>query len=231
VEDRAESFYQGLSRNYESKIRQLVPRYKELVATLIDLVVLASPKRVLDLGCGAGELEVLLCRRLPEAEITAVDRSEDMLEVARTKLLTHNDLDCVIGRVNLVQENLLDFYPSSTFDAVFSNLVLHNLLPDSRRIILRRVQDWIDPCGVFLWGDLIRLEDPVIQGHFREERVNYARSTGCPKELVRENFLKEETSDTPWTVLETLVESKKAGFRETELVWAHDTFALFHLRK
>lgn len=46
-----------------------------------------SPRRVLEVGCGTGRNLVDLCRCFPEAEITGVDLSSEMLGIARRKIL------------------------------------------------------------------------------------------------------------------------------------------------
>ncbi|MDX2225867.1 MAG: methyltransferase domain-containing protein [Verrucomicrobiae bacterium] len=46
----------------------------------------ASPERILEVGCGTGKNLVALARAFPEAEITGLDLSSDMLDRARPKL-------------------------------------------------------------------------------------------------------------------------------------------------
>lgn len=50
-----------------------------------ELVRQWQPRRVLDLATGSGDLALAIARRLPNAEITGADFSEEMLAVARSK--------------------------------------------------------------------------------------------------------------------------------------------------
>lgn len=43
-------------------------------------------ERVIDAGCGSGRLTAALLDRLPRGRVLALDRSRNMLEVARTNL-------------------------------------------------------------------------------------------------------------------------------------------------
>ena len=53
---------------------------------LLARVPLPAPVRVVDLGCGPGNVTALLARRWPQAELTGVDASAAMLDRARRAL-------------------------------------------------------------------------------------------------------------------------------------------------
>jgi trans-aconitate methyltransferase len=81
-----------------------------------DLVELLAPRageRVLDLGCGTGELTAALAAR--GAVVTGLDASADMLATARAR---HPALTFTVG-----DGQALTF--DGAFDAVFSNAALH----------------------------------------------------------------------------------------------------------
>src|SRR5262250_3366844 len=50
---------------------------------LLAQVPLEAPARVVDLGCGAGNVTAILRQRFPDADVLGVDGSETMLEKAR----------------------------------------------------------------------------------------------------------------------------------------------------
>jgi len=54
-------------------------------ALLREVAALATPTRMLEVGCGTGKNLAGLCRRFPQAAVTGVDLSEAMLAVARRK--------------------------------------------------------------------------------------------------------------------------------------------------
>ena len=54
-------------------------------AVLREAAAVAKPRRILEVGCGTGKNLVHLCRLFPQAEVTGVDLSATMLEVARRK--------------------------------------------------------------------------------------------------------------------------------------------------
>lgn len=54
-------------------------------AILVDIAALTKPVRILEVGCGTGKNLASLCQRFPQAAITGLDLSEQMLAVARRK--------------------------------------------------------------------------------------------------------------------------------------------------
>jgi len=223
MKQRAEDYYRALSGDYASKIRQLVPKYDDMIACIADLVATLSPATLLDLGGGVGELEEVLLRRSAHVRITSLDACEEMVAEA------HRRLEWAADRVEIVQQDILQFDPPGPFEAVVSNLVIHNLPLDTKAALLASVVTWLRPGGRFLWGDFIRHADPAIDDHFVRERKAFAVEAGCPDDLVAENFAKEREADFPLTVDETLLTARAAGFANTQVVWLHDTFAVFCL--
>jgi len=82
---------------------------------LIRLMRRQQPRRILDIATGTGDLALMQARRLSPQEVTGLDLSEGMLEVARKKVAKAGLTD----KVKLVQgdaENLP--FPDGSFDAV-----------------------------------------------------------------------------------------------------------------
>jgi len=219
------AYYAGLEADYSVKIRQLVPKYDELVECIVELVRLCAPRRVLDIGAGIGNVTAAVLESVPDVRVTALEVSDEMFRAAQANLEAAGD------RVRLVHQDIVDFEPGETYDAAFTNLVLHNIAPVERRRVLEKVHDWLEPGGIFVWGEYIRHPDERVQQYFIEYRKTFARAAGCPEELVRRNFEKEATDDHPPSVEDMLNEGRAAGFGHALPVWAHDTFAVCCLRK
>ena len=85
----------------------------KLAADLVDLLAPRPGERVLDLGCGTGELTAQLAER--GARVLGLDASSEMVAEARRK---HPSLELVVA-----DGQELRF--EAEFDAVFSNATLH----------------------------------------------------------------------------------------------------------
>lgn len=217
-------YYADLRLAYPTKIRQLVPRYDEMVDLIVELLRLAEPRSVLDIGAGIGNVSAAVLEALPQARITAVEPCDEMFaEAART-------LSDFSGRADLVNQDILDFTPAHRFDAVFSNLVLHNIGPIEKRRLLTDLVGWLEPGGCFVWSDLIRHPDDRLQAHFIEYRKQFAAAAGCPNDVFERDSFKEARLDHPLTVEEAFDVAHQAGFRSGSLAWAHGMFAILMLK-
>lgn len=82
---------------------------------LISRVYADQPRRVIDLGCGPGNLTLCLSERWPGAVVEALDGSPEMIAAARSR-----GIDAHLG-------DIATWTPKPDTDVVLSNAVLHFL--------------------------------------------------------------------------------------------------------
>ncbi len=225
MRETARSYYADLVRDYPTKIRQLVPKYDEMIRCIIELLQLVRPGHLLDVGTGIGNLADLALQKVRGCKVTAIEASEEMVVEARRLLGASGD------RTTVIHQDFMDFASEERFDVVISNLVLHNIPLEAKKEALLKVHGLLQPGGAFIWGDLVRHSDEAIQEHYVAYRKAFARAAGCTRELIERNFGKEGAEDHPLTIGATFEEAQWCGFRPVSCVWAHDTFAIFLLRK
>jgi release factor glutamine methyltransferase len=82
----------------------LIPRQETeiLVETIINSVNKEDKLTILDIGAGSGNISISLARYLPNAKITATDKSEDALETARANANLHN----VSERIKFIKHDI-----------------------------------------------------------------------------------------------------------------------------
>lgn len=103
---------------------------------LIDWLNPQLGEKILDLGCGTGELTAELSQS--GAEITGIDRSEEMIQRARQQY----------PQLSFYVEDATQLNGLPQFDAVFSNAALHWML-DAQQVI-QQVYQHLQPRGRFV---------------------------------------------------------------------------------
>ena len=106
-------------------------------AELVARIDADTPATVVDLGCGEGSLTASLARRWPDAEVTGVDSSPEMLAAAAASADP--------GRVEFALGDVREWTPPGPVDVLVSNAVLH-WVPGHDRL-LARWAGWLSPGG------------------------------------------------------------------------------------
>jgi release factor glutamine methyltransferase len=113
--------------------RALVPRPEtEQLVELVESKIENRKSKILDVGTGSGVIALTLAKKFPDAEIFAVDVSEDALALARENAIRLG----VNGRVQLRRSNLLENL-DERFDLIVANLPY--IAPQDRQTLSREV--------------------------------------------------------------------------------------------
>ncbi len=120
-QSRTEKAAQYFGRNAKrwDQVRSLHVDEREVEQVLLDLVSTRRVKRLLDIGTGTGRMLELLATSVPE--LTGIDSSSEMLQVARATLARKEIRNCSLKRCTMYQIPL----PGGSFDAVTIHQVLH----------------------------------------------------------------------------------------------------------
>lgn len=120
-----------------------------VVNAVLARAAVAPGDRVVDLGCGSGQLTLPLARQ--GAVVTGVDISPKMVELLRNRAASSN-LDTVTGLVASMEQ--AQFEPAS-LDLVVSNYALHHLQDRDKQDVLKRAAGWLRPGGRLIVGDMM----------------------------------------------------------------------------
>jgi len=114
--------------SYLERIRDALPRYDDLQRQSVEAITF-EPRRVLELGIGTGETTRLLLERFPNAEVTGLDASPEMVFRAREM-----GIEVRLARMQ-------DPLPDGPWDLVLAVLAVHHLDADQKRDLFRRVRE------------------------------------------------------------------------------------------
>jgi ubiquinone/menaquinone biosynthesis C-methylase UbiE len=121
----------------------------------------AAPRRILDLGCGTGEMALAIARVSPDVKLIGVDGDAGVLKRADAKARAE-------GVELELHEALADRVPlpDANVDCVVSTLMFHHLVPSAKRAALAEARRVLVPGGRLLVCDIGRASDPVMRTAF-----------------------------------------------------------------
>lgn len=153
-------------------------------ADLLALLPDVNGRRVLDLGCGAGQLAYYLATR-GAAEVIGVDVSERMLELARTQW-AHPRLS--YQRISIEE---VSFAPR-LFDLIVSVPALHYV--DDYHRLVARIAEWLVPGGVVVCST----EHPIFTARLPDD--GWVRGETGRTRWALNDYTREGARDETWFV-------------------------------
>jgi len=119
----------------------------ELTEEVLQKAGIVAGMRVLDAGCGAGDVSFLVARMVgPQGEVVGVDRAGDAIDLASRRAAGAG-----LGNVRFVAQDLNDLRLDGGFDAVVGRLVLM-YFPDPVAP-LRRLAQQLRPGGLVVFHE------------------------------------------------------------------------------
>jgi len=146
----ASDYFGALVAEYDALIRRAVPRYDEMLERLVDYLPPVAA-RVLELGCGTGNLSLLVAARHPAAAFTLVDGAVEMVAVARQRVAAAHPGCAVTGVAARFEELAL---PPGSFDLVTSSISLHHVA--DKAALFRQLFALLAPGGSLVYADQMR---------------------------------------------------------------------------
>ena len=180
-------------------------------------------RRLLDVGCGAGNYSLKLLQRLPGLDVTLLDLSKPMLDRALERVSAATP-----GNVSAVQLDVRDFDPGrERFDVILAAAVFHHLRGEAEwQAVFARCCAALRPGGSLWIADLVSHDVPGVQAVLWQRFGDYlvAQQGEAYRERV---FAYIEKEDTPRSLVFQLDLLRAVGFSTVEVLHKNGPFAAF----
>jgi tRNA (cmo5U34)-methyltransferase len=202
--EKMTDFFDSRAGNYDEHMFRNVDHFEAFYAAIADPIPVTNVKiQILDLGCGTGlELETIF-QRVPNAQVTGIDLSRNMLVLLRDKYAKR------MPQIELIQGSYLDlFLGESRYDYVISVMTLHHLLPTKKFSLYQNIKRALKSGGKYIEADYVVSESKTqqfiveYQKKFESGRLDGSYHLDIPM-----------SSGTLKTLL------TKAGFANFDIVW------------
>ncbi len=82
-----------------------------------EIVTLPKELRILDIGSGSGCIAIALAKHIPQANVTALEKSPEAVEIIKRNVNYHN----LQNRIKVVHADILNYQLNNTFHIIVSN--------------------------------------------------------------------------------------------------------------
>lgn len=145
IENAVTEEYNQLAAIYDSRWDNYV---SNSLSFLIEWAEIPPEAAILDVACGTGEFAKLLLAKNPQQQITGIDISQEMLEVAKGKLQAYS-------HVNLSNTSVTSLpFADESFDIVICASAFHYF--DSPQLALAQMKRVLKPEGKMIILDWCR---------------------------------------------------------------------------
>ncbi len=180
-------------------------------------------RKVLDIGCGAGNNTIKLAQSVAPFDADLVDLSLPMLEKARERVSEVNG-----GEVRIFQADFREVdLPEGEYDVILAAAVLHHLRYDADwESAFEKIYRLTAPGGSVWITDLVSHETESVQDLMWKRYGEYLSALGG-EDYRKKVFAYIEKEDSPRPVTYQLELLRKVGFKHVELLHKNSCFAAF----
>ena len=209
------------AESYDTLTNKSLMKYDEMVEALINAIPDNENPRVLDLGCGTGNITKKLLERFPEAKVTCLDLSDKMIKIAKEKLSDYNNIEYVLDDFTII--DIIDNY-----DAIISSLALHHIPSnEAKKEMYQHIHDALKEGGVFYNADVIEPNSSYNEVLCERMSEKYMKEQGLSTEDINDFKQKRDDNDIPITIVEHLKLLEEVGFKQIDIIWKYYSSAIY----
>lgn len=197
---------------------------------MLDLLAAMAPRqnlqarRLLDIGCGAGNQAIAVARGIPGIHIDLADLSPRMLAAALERVSRETS-----GKVCTLEGDFRELgLPQGSYDIVIAGAVLHHLREDADwHASLAKIHRAMRSGGCLWVSDMIAHDEPAIHEALWEDYRRHLESLGGPA-YADKVFGYIDIEDSPRSLAFQFDVLREVGFRTADVVHKEGLFALYY---
>jgi tRNA (cmo5U34)-methyltransferase len=222
-------YYETLVTNYDLLSSKVVMENVTLQQMIVDALPFpnTAPIRILDIGIGTAVTARKILDRFPQAHLTGVDFSDEMMRAAANTLSLYADrftlIQADVGEANAV-------FSGNRYDAIVSAVTIHNMPNEAKSRLFAAISASLNSGGVFINGDFIR-------GETEQEEIE---TRGIYKNFLETNLTGAELKtwlhhafefDMPMKLSEQQSRLSQLGLTDFKVLWRHPREAVYIARR
>jgi tRNA (cmo5U34)-methyltransferase len=223
--DQVREAFDAIASEYDAVRRGIIPGYDDFYhAAVIAADWPGESPRILDIGAGTGTLSALLLGRYPEADLTLIDISPKMLDIAAKRFHENEHVHLLVRDYS--RENL----PGS-YDLVCSALSIHHLGTADKQQLIKRIFAALNTGGSFVNAEQVLGETPDQHRRYMAYWDDFFRRGTLPEPVWKGAMHRRDTLDRMEKLTVQLAWLRETGFTHVDVLYKNRMFTVMRGRK
>jgi tRNA (cmo5U34)-methyltransferase len=217
--------FNKFAQEYDAQREYIIPEMQLYYGAAVWAMETGAQKpAILDVGAGTGLLSAFLLEKFPDARLTLMDISENMLAMAKKRFATRYGtrfVACDYSRSEL----------GGPYDLVCSALSIHHLGSEDKRRLFLRIFAALKPGCLFVNADQADGETPYFRQRYLEYWNEFLQKGQLGYGEYSEILRRRDTFDRNDKLSEQLQWLHECGFSDIDVVFKNRTFIVTVARK
>jgi len=217
--------FNGISEKYDAQRRLLIPCFDDFYGTALALAdEVTTVENILDIGAGTGLMSTFYAEKYPNANITLVDFSEDMMNKAKDRFRGNEHIHFLQADFSTVN------FGAEKYDLAISGLAIHHLTHELKQILFQKIYRTLKPNALFINADQVLGETDFAEKIYTETWRKHVLSSPLEKEEKQKTFERIKV-DIMSPLSNQLKWLHSAGFSEANCFYQYYNFVVFAAKK
>ena len=217
--------FNKFATEYDTHREFIIPDMRQYYGAAVWAMETPEPApEILDVGAGTGLMSAFVLEKFPNARLTLMDISENMLAMARQRFAARPEtryVTCDYSRSEL----------GGPYDINCSALSIHHLEPEDKRQLFHRIHTSLRPGGMFVNADQADGETPYFRQRYLDYWNDFLKNGPMSSEQHAEILKRRDTLDKNDKLSTQLAWLHEAGFSDVDVVYRNRTFIVTVARK
>ncbi|WP_225445976.1 class I SAM-dependent methyltransferase [Paenibacillus arenosi] len=144
---KVKSQFDEAAQQYDQQRKMLIPCFDDFYRISVSLASSATSSPILlDLGAGTGLFSSLMMQKYPDANLTLIDLSEKMLDIAKVRFKGSTNVTYIV-------DDYTNFISPEKYDIIISSLSIHHLTDADKQTLYKNIYLHLKPSGIFINAD------------------------------------------------------------------------------
>ena len=217
--------FDEFSGDYTRDMINCVPHYEQLMHTLVEaLPENFLPLKILDMGCGNGNVTAITLKTFPNAKYHLIDASSEMIRICQSRF-QDVDIDFWEGYFENFQ------YDHKPYDFVTASFSFHHIDSEEKQKVFQEIYNALNPGGILAMSDLMISKSSESHSDLIEEWSEFIMSNNEDEEKLKWIMEHYEAFDKPDHYEDQISWLKDAGFSKVKIAWREGFWVSLQAKK